>query len=354
MNSLTNITDQQYLLYLGFNQDAGCISCGGKSGFSIYNTDPFKETFKRSFGPDMGIGIVEMLFRCNILALVGGGAHPKWPRNKVIIWDDHQNKCLGDLSFHSDVLAVKLRRDRIIVVLENKVHFYNFADLKLTDQIETANNPMGLVAVCPSTVSSIVACPGVESGQIRVVQHDTPSTTMIDAHDSDLAALAISPDGKRVASASTKGTIIRVFDTRTSAHLHELRRGGSKALIGSIAFSPRSDLLAITSDKGTVHLFELKPSDVELATRGRKGIKIVNMVSDGLKYASDNKSFATFRIGERRSICAFSPDGGSLVVLAGTGKYYRVEVPTPPGPGDARDNKECRLVLERDIDVSDE
>lgn len=126
---------------------AGCFAVGTNKGFRIYNCEPFRETFKRDFSAG-GIGIVEMLFRCNILALVGGGAQPRFAPNKVMIWDDHQNRCIGELAFRSAVKAVRLRRDRVVVALLNKVYVHNFADLSVLDHCDTVDNPKGVCARC--------------------------------------------------------------------------------------------------------------------------------------------------------------------------------------------------------------
>lgn len=52
----------------------------------MYKCTPFKELFNREFGA--GIGIVEMINRSNIMAIVGGGKTPRFPKNKVMVWDD--------------------------------------------------------------------------------------------------------------------------------------------------------------------------------------------------------------------------------------------------------------------------
>ena len=71
-----------------------------------------------------GIGIIEMLKRTNLLALVGGGINPKFPTNQLIIWDDHQGKIISKLRFNDNIISVRLRNDKIIVLTRNK--FYAF------------------------------------------------------------------------------------------------------------------------------------------------------------------------------------------------------------------------------------
>lgn len=64
---------------------------------------------------------MELLYRTNIIALVGGGENPKWMPNKVVLWDDSQQKTIGELNFKSDVKSVKMRKDKYILLMRFNV-----------------------------------------------------------------------------------------------------------------------------------------------------------------------------------------------------------------------------------------
>ncbi|OVA14840.1 WD40 repeat [Macleaya cordata] len=326
------------LLHLSFNQDHGCFAAGTDCGFRIYNCDPFREIFRRDFDHGGGIGVVEMLFRCNILALVGGGPEPQYPLNKVMIWDDHQSRCIGELSFRSEVRAVRLRRDRIIVVLEQKIFVYNLADLKLLHQIETIANPKGLCAVSQVSGSLVLVCPGLQKGQVRVEHYASKRTKFIMAHDSRIACFALTQDGRLLATASTKGTLVRIFNTFDGTLLQEVRRGTDRAEIYSLAFSSTTQWLAVSSDKGTVHVFSLKvnagspaidkshsSSDLSVAVPSTSSsLSFIKGVLP--KYFNSEWSVAQFRLSEASQyIVAFGHQKNTVVILGMDGSFYRCQ-----------------------------
>ncbi|KAL3531443.1 hypothetical protein ACH5RR_010765 [Cinchona calisaya] len=321
------------LLHVSFNQDYGCFAAGTDRGFRIYNCDPFREIFRRDFDNAGGIGTVEMLFRCNILTLVGGKDNPQYPPDKVMIWDDHQSRCIGELSFRSDVRGVRLRRDRIVVVLEQKIFVYNFADLKLLHQIETIANPKGLCAVSQASGSFVLVCPGLQKGQVRVEHYASKRTKFILAHDSRIACFTLSQDGQLLATASTKGTLVRIFNTHDGTPLQEVRRGADRAEIYSLSFSSSAQWLAVSSDKGTVHVFSLKtnlgsenlnsPPESDLA-RTTSGSSLSFMKGVLPKYFCSEWSVAQFRLLEgSQYFVAFGHQKNTVVILGLDGSFYR-------------------------------
>ena len=81
---------------------------------------------------------------------------------------------------------------------------------------------------------------------------------MIPAHDSPLAAIAFNPTGTKLATASERGTVIRIFSVQDGARLMEFRRGVKRcAHVYSLAFSQESDYLALSSNTETIHIFKL-------------------------------------------------------------------------------------------------
>eukprot|EP00288_Rhodomonas_lens_P010997 CAMPEP_0177745440 /NCGR_PEP_ID=MMETSP0484_2-20121128/30313_1 /TAXON_ID=354590 /ORGANISM="Rhodomonas lens, Strain RHODO" /LENGTH=425 /DNA_ID=CAMNT_0019260075 /DNA_START=234 /DNA_END=1513 /DNA_ORIENTATION=- len=321
------------ILYIGFNQDQSCFAVGTNSGFKVFNCSPFKEQVNRELDGG-GIRYVEMLFQCNLFALIGAPNNGRFPPNKVIIWDDVKRKDVGDISLRQEAKGVRLRRDKVVVVLEYKVLVYNFKDLECVMEIDTVSNPKGLCALCPSP-----------SNPVLVFAAPTEAWCGCQAHTSPLNSLALTLDGSRLVTASEKGTILRVMDSLTGRMLQELRRGAHVAEMCCLAFNHTSSLLACSSVRGTVHVFQLVEScaqdsaaavstsdaakaqhQASPANQGSNSRSSLSFFGGLVNYFNSEWSFARFRLPGAEtnvhSICSFAAERNTLMVVTATGQLH--------------------------------
>lgn len=317
-------TPNSPVLFIGFNCDQNCFFCSTETGFFVYNSDPFMERFRREF--DGGIGIIELLGRSNILALVGGGNQPEYSPNKVIIWDDYQSKVITELEYTTEVLSVKCRESRVMVSLYHKTYIYNFSDLRLQHQYETYPNPKGICDL--SLDGNVLVVLGNRAGDVRVEHLNTKKSHIIHAHQSDISQLCLSQDGSLLATASKKGTLVRIWDTMSGDMIKELRRGIDPVNILSLTFNSNNTTLCVSSDKGTIHIYSLMARK-ELAQHEKNKKSTLSFMSGFLPtYFSSEWSYFSFQVPHfHNGKCAFSSeDPNTIIVLTHEGRYYKYRI----------------------------
>jgi WD repeat-containing protein 45 len=143
-----------------FNQDDTCFSIGTTHGFRVFGVEPMEERIRHGEGgrfglgvsidpsvevKEGGVGLVELLYRTNYMALVGGGPSPAWAPNRVILWEDRAGKIVKELEFKTtDVKNVKMTRDRLVAVLRNKLFLWTLAENpQKVAAYETCDNEQG-------------------------------------------------------------------------------------------------------------------------------------------------------------------------------------------------------------------
>ncbi|KAJ7664432.1 WD40 repeat-like protein [Mycena polygramma] len=295
------------MLFANFNQDYSCVSVGTRKGYSVTNCDPFGRVYTQNDGAR---GIVEMLFCTSLIALVGAPDTPSSSPRKLQIVNTKRQSMICELLFPSSILAVKLNRKTLVIVLETEIYVYDISNMRLLHVIETLPNPDAICALSPSADAPYLAYPApLPSPSLADAATSTSSpaanasatgcgdvllfstralvpANAVRAHRSPLAILALSANGGLLATASVKGTVIRVFATPSLDKLYEFRRGTRETRIYSLAFNGAGTLLAAGSERGTVHLWRVgkapgeKDKDKQSSYDGSNGAESVD-AADG-------------------------------------------------------------------------
>ncbi|KAJ5782962.1 hypothetical protein N7457_004736 [Penicillium paradoxum] len=256
--------------FVTFNQDYSYLAVATTKGFQIFTTEPFAKSYEAKEG---NIAVIEMLFSTSLVALILS------PR-RLQIQNTKRQCTICELTFPTTVLAVKLNRKRLVIVLEDQIYLYDIQTMKLLSTIDTSPNPHAICTLAPSSENCYMAYPLPQKAPAaaNTPAHAPPGTThvapttgdvlifdavkleainVIEAHRSPLALIALNSDGTLLATASDKGTIIRIFSVPDGQKLYQFRRGSMPSRIYSMSFNTTSTLLCVSSSTETVHIFKL-------------------------------------------------------------------------------------------------
>jgi autophagy-related protein 18 len=259
------------IIFLNFTRDGSSLAVGTERDYKLFRCNPFVKYFENADG---GMGQVVILNRTSLIAMVGAGQQPT--RSPRLLHFCTMQKSKGnitlepfkELKFDDTIINVKLNNQCIVVVCESQISIYITSSVAHHKTISTVSNPRGIVAVSTDDTSCFVAFPTKQQGEVSVVDAITGDhvCNIPVAHTNPICCICLNTNGTLVATASNKGTKIRVHGVPSGNLIHVFQRGGRDAQICSMSFSLDSTLLSVSSNRHTVHFYKLKNSD-SISTR---------------------------------------------------------------------------------------
>ncbi|GIY66676.1 WD repeat domain phosphoinositide-interacting protein 2 [Caerostris extrusa] len=257
------------ILYVNFNQIATALAIGTKTGYTLYDINTVHECIPTADSMDSikDVCIVERNFATGLIAFV----ELDKPRTLVML-NQPKRILITEKSFSNTILSVKINRTNVVVCLEDTIYIFDVTRMADDTTLVITNTPpnlKGLTALSYSVEKKIsfLAYPGSSTiGTVQIFDAINKRAKLtIPAHDNPLAALAFNESADKIATASIKGTVIRVFSVSKGEILYEFRRGVKRCVdINCLSFFSLSkpEMLCVSSNTETIHIFKLTEDEV--------------------------------------------------------------------------------------------
>jgi WD40 repeat protein len=275
-------------------------------------------------------GVTEVLFAKNDKQVISSSFD-----GQVAVWDVASGHLLRAIPRNDNwggyVQSIVLADDETTLVAcsgrgdNTKPHVTRLWDMATGDEKQRIPLTGNRLVITPD--GKTLACAAranIELGDLAdLVAGKTPR--VLGGHSSAIHSLALSPNGKLLASGSADETV-RVWDVATGAELRVL--SGYKGEVRAVAFTPDGDRIVMGVADGQVRVWNLGSDKVERALAGHKGVLRAlaispdgkSLVTAGEEVNIWNLETGKIRATHRRNTysVAFNRDGKFIACASGT------------------------------------
>ena len=325
------------ILYLSFNKDKSCLSLGMQKGYRIYDLSKKDSLYYYERILDKGIGIIEMLEKTNMLGLVGGGSEPFGDSNRVFIYDDNEGKIIANIGFRSNVLNIRLKRDRMLVICENFIYLITFSNFKSIDSIDLGTEKktkIGFAFTLETHFNKLAynINNNVDNKIIINTYDANNAKTSIELKtnyqkDNIIEFMEFNKTGHLLIVTAKNSDYLELYNTENGNIMCKCNIEKDGSYIKYMTFSKEDDFICCSLNYGEFVIFNLKPIfDINIPEEEE-----LENLNNNKNKTTKLKIWSRFYLPEKKAICTFSnfledeQEKEYITCIGIKGNYYLVK-----------------------------
>lgn len=195
-------------------------------------------------------------------------------QNSLLVYNIKRGVLICEQKYLQPVKAAKITLNDLFVLVDNDILCYTLSSMKLEKTLLFTEPISSMCAQQVQDKTLLVV--GTTAGNVSLfnMESEIPLWSR-KVHNSAVSLLELCSNGEHLASASNRGTIIRIISCIDGAELKQLRRGLSSVPLTCIHFDRSCRYLCTAGKSSTVHIFSLGDSHDKMAFAVDGGIRDV-------------------------------------------------------------------------------